>query len=168
MSEDALVSELKAEISRVRGWPTSLKPKVATAALKVLQQKPQTLRMIEFKGKDFLNTLVSVWILIRSHKDKDEMTKRIAEEVAEGVGMCAGGRVGRLINSLRGFVDIGGQVVNEEASGELMQAAFVSRALKDGLTPAQRRAEAEKVLNEFGVIGEKRQDWLQSLQDHDG
>ena len=38
----------------------------------------------------------------------------------------------------------------EQASGELMQAAFSRRVLKDGLTQAQRLVEAEHVLNEFG------------------
>ena len=38
----------------------------------------------------------------------------------------------------------------EQASGELMQAAFSRRVLRDGLTQSQRLAEAEHVLNEFG------------------
>ena len=38
----------------------------------------------------------------------------------------------------------------EQASGELMQAAFSRRVLRDGLTQSERLAEAEHVLNEFG------------------
>ena len=40
--------------------------------------------------------LIAVWNVTRVHKDKDEMTKRLAEEIAEGVGKCCGGRIGTI------------------------------------------------------------------------
>ena len=164
MSSEALVQELIAAIKNAKNRPLCLKGKVASKALGVLNTGTAQLMLIKFKGKNFFEVLVSVWIVIRGHKDRDEMTKRLAEEVAEGVGMCAGGRVGRLINSLRGFMDIGGQTVVD--SSELMQAAFSRRVLKEGLSQEQRLEEAEAVLKEFGVIGENREAWLEGLREY--
>ncbi|MGL5961117.1 MAG: hypothetical protein ACRCZ0_04125 [Cetobacterium sp.] len=45
----------------------------------------------------------SIYYYIINHEHKDEMIKRLIEEINESEGTCASGHVTRMINSLRGF-----------------------------------------------------------------
>lgn len=119
---------------------------------------------VVFNTHAFDNTLAAVWNIVRTRgEDKGEMVRRLAEEIAEGQGKCAGGRVCRLVNSLRGFVDVGIQIVHER---EDLGDEFVrSVLLPQGWTAAQRRAAAERVLDAHGVFGTKRAEWLDHLAD---
>uniref|UniRef100_A0A6C0EM18 Uncharacterized protein n=1 Tax=viral metagenome TaxID=1070528 RepID=A0A6C0EM18_9ZZZZ len=51
------------------------------------------------------NVLLRVWTYIASHKDKDEMKKRMLEELEEMSGTCSSGFITRLINTISGFGD---------------------------------------------------------------
>ena len=93
------------------------------------------------------------------------MTRRLAEEIAEGVGVCPGGKIGRLVNALRGFVNIGGELV-EEGSSQRFQDAFTQQVVRNvNLNPEQRRLAAISVLDEYGIQGPTRQSWLDGLAD---
>lgn len=123
---------------------------------------------VTFHEFAFDDTLVAVWNVIRSRPDaavKVEMIRRLAEEISEGVGMCAGGRIGRLVNSLRAFVDVGIHFVHERES---LTDEFARKVVAPNtLTPAQRREIAERVLDEHGVNGETRAAWLDSLAEYE-
>lgn len=117
---------------------------------------------VTFNGCTFDDTLVAVWNIIRTRgADKTHMIRRLAEEIAEGEGMCSGGRVCRLINSLRGFVDVGIHMVHERES--LVDEFSRSVIRPEELTPEQRRLIAERVLDAHGVTGVSRTGWLNSL-----
>ena len=89
--------------------------------------------------------------------------RRLAEEIHEGTGQCTGGKFGRLINSLRGFVNIGNQIA-EAGQGQAFQNAFTQRVVNnEGLTAEEKRAEAIRVLEEYGIEGEMRQQWLDAI-----
>jgi hypothetical protein len=45
----------------------------------------------------------SIYYYIINHEHKEEMIKRLIEEIQESRGTCASGHVTRMINSLRGF-----------------------------------------------------------------
>jgi hypothetical protein len=108
--------------------------------------------------------LAAVWNIITKHKDTVEMTRRLAEEISEGVAMCPGGKIGRLVNALRGFVDIGGELVESDRS-QAFQEAFRLRVINSDLNSSQRLQAANSVLDEFGIQGPKRQEWLSALDD---
>ena len=103
--------------------------------------------------------------MITRHKDTTELTRRLAEEIAEGAGVCPGGKIGRLVNALRGFVNIGGEMV-EEGSSQRFQDAFAQRVISSAyLNSEQRKQAAISVLDEFGIQGPVRQSWLDALTD---
>lgn len=49
--------------------------------------------------------LIMVWMKIKSSADKEELEKRLVEEMEEMNGMCATGHLSRLVNVLSGFFD---------------------------------------------------------------
>ena len=107
--------------------------------------------------------------MITRHKDTTELTRRLAEEIAEGAGVCPGGKIGRLVNALRGFVNIGGELV-EEGSSQRFQDAFAQRVMGSSssssfLNAEQRKLAAISVLDEYGIQGPVRQSWLDALTD---
>lgn len=119
---------------------------------------------IEHGGYSFRQVLVGVWNMTIRHKDKVEMTKRLCEEMFEGIGTCPGGRIGRLVNALRGFVDVG--IARGDGSTNEMQLAFSRRVLNaEFASKADQLAEANVVLDEFGIRGEQRQGWLGAVSD---
>lgn len=105
--------------------------------------------------------------MITRQKDTTELTRRLAEEIAEGAGVCPGGKIGRLVNALRGFVNIGGELV-EEGSSQRFQDAFAQRVMSSSssfLNAEQRKLAAISVLDEYGIQGPVRQSWLDALTD---
>ena len=113
MGPREMIQELHQQISRpdLTCAPVHLLQDAQQGALAVLASPDQLQVRCNRSQRVFEGVLVAVWNVIRSHKDKDEMIRRLAEEIHEGVGQCNTGRVTRLVNALRGFVDIGGQDV---------------------------------------------------------
>ena len=68
-----------------------------------------------------------------------------------GAGQCNGGKIGRLVNSLRGFVNVGIHIA-ESGLGQAFQEAFLGRVVNaDVASPGERRLLAEAVLDEYGI-----------------
>lgn len=63
---------------------------------------PSTFTNLNLKLKDIL---CLVWLKIQKHKDKEELKKRLWEELIDMNGMCATGHLSRLINVLSGFFE---------------------------------------------------------------
>ena len=88
---------------------------------------------------------------------------RFQEEVRDGIGMCAQGKMTRLINVLRGF----DEEVDEEG-GEVgpSREAFQNRfALLQGQTEDARRAGAAALFVEFAIPASEQGAWLEALMD---
>ncbi len=51
------------------------------------------------------NALLALWLFIIEHKDREELEKRIIEELKEMHGLCTTGHVARLMNVIQGFTD---------------------------------------------------------------
>jgi hypothetical protein len=79
--------------------------------------------------------------------------------------MCAGGQIGRLVNAMRGFVDIGPDVVVTDANE--FQTAFGHSVSREdlNLTYVQRVAAATALMDTFGMNQEARVPWMQALAD---
>jgi hypothetical protein len=81
-----------------------------------------------------------------------------------GAGTCEGGKIGRLVNSLRGFVNIG-MHVTETGTGPDFQQAFKERVLdRNELSLDDKIIEANAVLDYFGIEGRMREEWIRALE----
>ena len=58
--------------------------------------------------------LMQVWMYIREHEHKDEMKKRLIEELVDMAGKCSTGFAFRIINVLSGFSDFSIRISWEE------------------------------------------------------
>ena len=115
MSLGDMIRELRQQISRadLTRPPVKLRHNAQQGALAVLDSPAHLKVRCDATGKSFEVAVAAVWNVARVHKDKDELIRRLAEEIHEGNGQCTTGRVGRLVNALRGFVDVGGQDVEQ-------------------------------------------------------
>jgi len=156
-SIDSVIEEAKALLMY---QPAGLPMEIALKAIEELND--QNTLQCRFKGKSFRVVFAAVWNIASRHKDRAEIMRRVAEEVAEGADQCNGGKIGRLVNSLRGFINIGNQLT-ETGTGEAFQNAFSARVLRMGLSDEERRNEAVVVLDEYGITGKVRDDWLESV-----
>ena len=103
MRPDDMIRELRQQLSRsdLTRSPVKLRHHAQQGALAVLNSPAHLHVRCSSSGRAFVDVLVAVWNVIRVHKDKDELLRRLAEEIYEGEENCTTGRVGRLINALR-------------------------------------------------------------------
>jgi hypothetical protein len=110
---------------------------------------------VECFGVGYRELLNHVWAYIRSHEEKDELERRLEEEVLDGVGTCPNGKMCRLVNTLQGYYEM-----PAAAPREAFQARMAAlRGQPDALTTAQQ------VFEEFQIPQEERQAWVDSLQE---
>ena len=98
-----------------------------------------------------------LWAYIRSHEHKGELVKRLSEEIRDGVGMCANGRLARLMNVVEGYME----GVSTTSRKELFQnrMAVIAKMEKS----AQWEA-ATKAFQEFEIPEGERGTWLEALE----
>ena len=115
MTRTSMIQELEQQLSRreLTRRPVELRYDAQQSALKILRNPHYLAAKCQKTGRIFRDVVVAIYNVARSHKDRDEILRRMAEEMFEGYGECATGRVGRMVNALRGFVDIGGQDVEQ-------------------------------------------------------
>ena len=101
-----------------------------------------------------------VWAFIRAHGERIELTVRLAQELCEGRGMCANGKMARLVNVLQGY----DESLDVEPPREMFQsaiAALMSRPL------AEREARARELFVEYRIPAEEHDVWLEPLLESD-
>ena len=49
--------------------------------------------------------LIKIWSYILEHKYKEELTKRLIQELSDSAGTCSSGYLSRLVNVLSGYDD---------------------------------------------------------------
>lgn len=57
------------------------------------------------KEISLLDAFISLWFWINDHTHKEELEKRLLEELKEMSGLCTTGHIARLINVIQGFTD---------------------------------------------------------------
>lgn len=97
-----------------------------------------------------------VWAFIRSHVHKADLTLRLAQETAEGIGMCSNGKMARLINVLQGY----DETLEAEKPKELFQAAI---ALLMNRPFSEREAAARNLFSEYNIPEAEHAVWLEPL-----
>jgi len=102
---------------------------------------------------DLVNHL---WSYIRTHEHKDELVKRLMEELEEGVNTCGNGKVSRLVNVLAGFEDGIGTADLQSVFQTKMAALY---SLTDRLTQAQ------ELFREYAIPEDEQESWLCALEE---
>lgn len=99
-----------------------------------------------------------VWTFIRGHAERVELTVRLAQEISEGVGMCANGKMARLVNVLQGY----DETLEVEPPREVFQSAIAALMR---LPLAERESRARELFVEYRIPAEEHGVWLEPLLD---
>jgi len=101
-----------------------------------------------------------VWTFIRTHTNRADLFIRLAQEIAEGVGMCSNGKMARLVNVLQGF--------DETLLVEPPKEVFQDKIALVRKLPLPERGPAAKVLfEEFSIPEDERGVWVEALLETD-
>ena len=101
------------------------------------------------------DALISVWLWIAEHKDKDELELRLLEELKEMHGMCTTGHVARLMNVIQGFTE------DEKLCIRISDTDQCNAVIRKYLTDELSKCTDEKVLE--GMI-DGSQDYVKFLR----
>lgn len=163
--EGALLRDLAIDIQQRReGLPED----VANSALRALKDEAGMKVEFEHGGRRrrFGRCVAVVYSLVEVNRSRWDLVRRMAEEISEGVGTCAGGRVGRVFNAVRGFISIDFQVVEEHGRVPLSDAVTPILRSKDNIEVKKRNMM--RLLDEYGVVAqEERQPWIDALEAED-
>lgn len=103
--------------------------------------------------------LDGLWARIKTHKEREELTKRLWEEASDSVGKCCQGHLSRLTNVLVGFTD---EVKAEVPVGELLQQKIAAIAAQD-IRVEEKVAAAWAVFEELKIPMEQRDAWIDAF-----
>lgn len=111
--------------------------------------------------KDYLykRMLDGLWMRIKTHKERDELTNRLWEEASESVGKCCQGHLSRLANVLVGFTE---EVKAEVPIGELLQQKISAIASQD-IGVEFKVCEAWAVFEELNIPMAQRDAWIEAF-----
>jgi len=103
--------------------------------------------------------LDAVWAYIKGHAEKEELYRRVRDELTDNIGMCAQGNLSRLCNILSGYID---GIAPPVPKGELIQQKLAHIA---GDAEGDKVGRARTVLTELGVAAEEMAPWLEAFDD---
>ncbi len=136
------------------GWRNE---EVKLTTLNMFTDEYFTLEAFSVKYSDVVDR---VWAFIRGHAERMELAVRLAQEISEGTGMCANGKMARLVNVLQGY----DESLDVEPPREMFQsaiAALMNRPL------AEREARARELFTEYRIPAEEHDVWLEPLLEAD-
>ena len=164
----SVLLQLKKLRQAIARKPAGLPASVSVVALQVLSDFPTLRRMIYNEGNEdsFEFVIAVVYRTVESHKKRKDLERRLAEELAEGVGYCLKGKVGRVLNSLRGYGVIEGELdLANELDIANFHTAFVERVISPAISLTSKKAKekaSNEVLDEFGIFDLKlRKEWVE-------
>jgi hypothetical protein len=153
-TDQETIFEINMDLSNpaIVGWRDE---HVKLATINMFTDEYFTLEAFSVKYSDVVDR---VWAFIRSHAERTELTIRLAQEICEGVGMCANGKMARLVNVLQGY----DETLEVEPPREMFQsaiAALMNRPL------AEREARARELFVEYRIPTEEHDVWLEPLME---
>jgi xanthine/CO dehydrogenase XdhC/CoxF family maturation factor len=107
----------------------------------------------------YKRTLDGLWAMIKASEHKEELCKRLKEELTESVGMCCEGHLSRLCNVLVGFDDAFTTVISK---GELLQKKMSEIAALE-VTTRTKKMRAKAVLKELAIPVAEHSAWLDAF-----
>ena len=107
----------------------------------------------------YKRTLDGLWALIKASPHREELSHRLAEEIAESLGQCCEGHLSRLCNVLVGFDEAFTTVVSK---AEILQQKMADIAAL-GVTERTKKMRAKKVLRELEIPVAEHAAWLDAF-----
>lgn len=160
--ERAMLRELVTEISR---RPAGLDHTVVASAVQALGDNSGMATVYNHSpGKTYVirTCICCVYNLCKNHTSKADMLRRLAEEISEGVGKCPAGRVGRIFNTVRGFISMDFEPVENSQRPALSDA--VTPILRSNQPLPQKLEALNRLLDAYSVLKpEDRQVWVDAL-----
>jgi len=99
-----------------------------------------------------------IWAYIRSSEHKQELFKRLVEELEDSLNVCPNGQLARLMNVLQGYDSTLPPVADRGVLLQIRMAAIALRPLEG------RIQEAAIAFEEFGVQTDEQGAWLEALR----
>lgn len=95
-----------------------------------------------------IDGFIALWFWIGEHKHRDELEKRLLEEIKEMNGMCTTGHIARLMNVMQGFTE------EESLSIRISNRDQCFAAVRQFLTKELKDCRDETVISEMTEGGE--------------
>lgn len=114
-------------------------------------------------GHGYNDVLDRVWSYISFHTDAVELLRRLAQEICEGVGQCANGKMARLINVLWGYDQELMEACQSAAVAAPKEAFHAKFSTLRSLPVSERATAAAAVFEEFKIAEAERSAWLEPL-----
>ena len=125
-----------------------------------IQELHRDYETCEAFGIKYARVIDSLWTFIKTHMERDELTRRFAEELVEGRGMCSNGKMARLVNVVQGYDDA--MAVQIAPLREQFQAKIAALAL---LPVLERHDAAIALFAEYKIPAAEHDAWLEPLLD---
>ena len=111
-------------------------------------------------GYSYATVLDHIWALIRDHEHKEELIKRLYEEIVSGIGACPNGKMCHIMNVAQGYDDSITMFVSKDA--------FQSKMASLTKLPKEERLEkAKQAFQEYHIPEEEQEAWLEPLLSDD-
>jgi hypothetical protein len=106
----------------------------------------------------YIDVVNHLWAKIRNHSQKEELFKRLSEEMEEGYQYCANGKIARLINVLVGFeegfvIPLDPREVFQNKIAELIP-----------LPLEERTSRAMQMFRDYSIREDEQGAWLEALK----
>jgi hypothetical protein len=104
-----------------------------------------------------------VWTYISKHAHKDELERRLVEELVDGYQQCSNGKMVRLVNTLQGF-DALMPPTASRPSKDVFQHRFAKLAAADDTPLDHRERDAFELFREFDIPASEQGAWIEALR----
>jgi hypothetical protein len=111
-------------------------------------------------GVKYSRVMNHLWAFIKAHVERIELTRRLAEELNEGRGMCSNGKMARLVNVLQGYDESVAIIVAPQREQFQSKIATLASHPLD-----ERRDAAMALFAEYNIPAAEHEAWLEPLLD---
>jgi len=127
---------------------------------RTIQELHRDYEISEAFGVKYSRVLDHLWTFIKTHVERIELTRRLAEELNEGRGMCSNGKMARLVNVLQGYDET--MAVTVAPQREQFQSKIAALLARPH---AERRDAAMSLFTEYNIPADEHTTWLEPLLD---